>query len=196
MDKRQHVDLRARLAAMRTPELLRTVAKHQRREELVPEAYAAVQSILRERRVAVEEAVASILRDWPDPDAAADLVVVATAFNPTRAQLIRMRLEEAGLEVQMADENLPRIHYGYGIAAGGVKVLVRAGDVEVARTILAEPPLQFHWPCPSCGSRDTSRDVRLLRGVTIAVGLMFATPEPQLARTGQCNACGHTWEGE
>ena len=194
MNEREQVDLRERLAAVPTPDLLVLVAKHQRQAQLQPEAYAIVVALLSERGVAVEEAVAAILREWPDPDAAADLVVVAAVFNAIQAQLIRMRLEQAGLEVLLADENLARLHYGYGIAVGGVKVLVKAYDAEAARAVLAEPALHFERPCPTCGSHDISRDAHLLRGVTIVVGIILATPEPQMAYTGRCGSCGHTWE--
>lgn len=141
MDDRDQADLRFRLAALPTDELLQAVARHRRQEELLPEAYAAIESILRERGVAMEQALAALLRDLPDPSGAVDLVVVAAAFNPIEAQLIRMRLEQAGLQVHMADENLPGLHYGWGIAAGGVKVLVSSADAVAARTLLAEPPL-------------------------------------------------------
>jgi hypothetical protein len=71
---------------------------------------------------------------------------------------------------------------------------VKSQDAELARAVLDDPPLHFERPCPSCGSPDVSREAHLLRGVTIAVGLFMATPEPQLAHTGRCKACGHSWE--
>jgi hypothetical protein len=153
-----------------------------------------VEEILRERGVAIEQAVHSILQDAPDPDAPVPMVAVAAVFNLTEAQLIRMRLEQAGLEVLLTDENVARLHYGYGIAAGGVKILVKSQDAELARAVLDDPPLPFERPCPSCGSSDVSREARLLRGATIAVGLFMSTPQAQLTHKGRCRACGYSWE--
>lgn len=194
MDEPELAELRARLAAKSTPELLGLLAKHQHQPELQPYACAFAEAILRERGVAIDEAVASLVQDSPDPNAPVGMVVVAAVFNLTEAQLIRMRLEQAGLEVLLADENVARLHHGYGIAAGGIKVLVRPQDAELARTVLDDPPLHFELACPSCGSPDVSREDHLLRGATVAVGLFMATPEPQLTHTGRCRACAYSWE--
>jgi len=179
---------------MPTDELLQAVARHERQEELIPEAYAAIESILRERGVAIDQAVAALLRDLPDPNGAVELVVVAAAFNPIEAQLIRMRLEQAGFQVHMADENLPGLHYGWGIAAGGVKVLVNAVDAAAARTLLAEPPLPIVLECPACASQNVVHQTRLQRGITISAGLLLASPVPQIRRDSRCSDCGHAWE--
>ena len=194
MDDLDQSDLRARLAALPTDELLDTVARHRRHGELLPEAYAAIESILRERNVAVDEAVAARLSDLPDPSAEVELVVVAAAFNPIEAQLIRMRLEQAGFQVHMADENLPGLHYGWGIAAGGVKVLVAAADAAAARTLLAEPPLPIALDCPSCASHNVIHETRLQRGITISAALFLGSPVPQFRHAARCSDCGHAWE--
>ena len=194
MDERDQSDLRARLAALPTEELLQAVARHRREQELLPEACAAIESILRERGVAMESALPALLRDLHDRNGAVDLVVVAAAFNPIEAQLIRMRLQQAGFQVYMADENLPGLHYGWGIAAGGVKVLVSAADAEAARTLLAEPPLAIVLECPSCASQNVIHETRLQRGLTISAGLLLGSPVPQLRHAAQCGDCGHAWE--
>jgi Putative prokaryotic signal transducing protein len=194
MGDRDHSDLRGRLAALSTDQLLQAVVQHRQQEALIPEAYAAIESILRERGVAMESAVAAFLRDFPDPGGAVQLVVVATAFNPIEAQLIRMRLEQAGFLVHMADENLPGLHYGWGIAAGGVKVLVNAADADAARTLLAELPIPIVLQCPACASQNVIHETRLQRGITIAAGLLLGSPVPQIRHAARCSDCGHAWE--
>ena len=178
---------------MPTDELLQAVARHRRQEELRPEAYAAIQSILRGRGVAMEQALAALLRDLPDPSGARQLVVVASAFNPIEAHLIRMRLEQAGFEVHMADENLPGLHYGWGIAAGGVKVLVSGADAAAALTLLAEPPLPIVLECPACESHNVIHETRLQRGMTISAALLLGSPVPQIRHSSRCSDCAHVW---
>lgn len=61
------------------------------------------------------------------------LVTVFTAFNPAEAQLIRSRLEAAGLMVFVADELAALSLDGYALAAGGIRVQVP--EVEAAAAL-------------------------------------------------------------
>jgi hypothetical protein len=61
------------------------------------------------------------------------LVTVFTAFNPAEAQLIRSRLEAAGLLVFVADELAALSLDGYALAAGGIRVQVP--EVEAAAAL-------------------------------------------------------------
>ena len=60
------------------------------------------------------------------------LVTVFTAFNSAEAQLVRSRLEAAGLRAFVADELSALSIEGYAVDAGGIKVQVPDVDAETA----------------------------------------------------------------
>lgn len=59
-------------------------------------------------------------------------------YSPTEAELLKMALSQAGIECWLVDEGMGEL--GLGVAAGGVKVLVLARDLEAAREALAQAP--------------------------------------------------------
>jgi hypothetical protein len=64
------------------------------------------------------------------------MTTIATFNQPTDAHLLRMRLESAGIEAFVQDENL--IQTTFISAAGGVRVQVADEDVSAVRKFLAE----------------------------------------------------------
>ncbi|MHB8522537.1 MAG: putative signal transducing protein [Limisphaerales bacterium] len=64
-------------------------------------------------------------------------VTVFQAFNPAEAQLIRSRLEAAGLLVNVAHELAALSLDGYSQAAGGILVQVPQDVAEEARALIA-----------------------------------------------------------
>jgi hypothetical protein len=56
------------------------------------------------------------------------------------AQLIRSLLDAAGIEAMIPDEYTLGVHPFYGLALGGVRVLVRAGDLSLAVEFLDASP--------------------------------------------------------
>ena len=68
-----------------------------------------------------------------------ELVTVFTAFNPAEAQLIRSRLEAAGLQhVFVAGELAALSVDGYALAIGGIRVQVPDVDAEVALELVRD----------------------------------------------------------
>ncbi len=67
------------------------------------------------------------------------LVTVFTAFNSAEAQLIRSRLEAAGLHAFVADELSALSIEGYALAAGGIKVQVPDVEAEAALELIRDP---------------------------------------------------------
>jgi len=63
---------------------------------------------------------------------------IAAFTKPDDAHLLRLRLEAAGIEVYIQDENIVQIDPFYSNALGGVKVQVADKDVEAVRELLAE----------------------------------------------------------
>ena len=66
------------------------------------------------------------------------LVTVFTAFNPAEAQLVRSRLEAAGLRVFVADELAALSVDGYALAVGGIRVQVPDVDAEAALELVRD----------------------------------------------------------
>lgn len=68
-----------------------------------------------------------------------ELVTVFTAFNSAEAQLIRSRLEAAGLRPFVRDELSALSMDGYALAVGGISVQVPEAEAEAARELIRDP---------------------------------------------------------
>ncbi|KAF0175091.1 MAG: Uncharacterized protein FD161_3403 [Limisphaerales bacterium] len=66
------------------------------------------------------------------------LVTVFTAFNSAEAQLIRSRLEAAGLRAFIRDELSALSMDGYALAAGGIGVQVPEVDAAAALELIRD----------------------------------------------------------
>ena len=67
-----------------------------------------------------------------------ELVEIYRAFNIADADLRKAVLEGSGVEVMIKDDLAAMNIDGWSLAAGGVKLLVRAEDVARAREVLQE----------------------------------------------------------
>ena len=65
------------------------------------------------------------------------LITVFSTWNPMEAQLIRSRLDAAGILVTVTHEAAALMTEGSAMATGGIKVQVREEEAEDARAILA-----------------------------------------------------------
>jgi Putative prokaryotic signal transducing protein len=119
------------------------------------------------------------------------------------ALLCKSILDSAGIESFLADENLVRIDWFYSNLVGGIKLLVRGEDAEMANTLLAQStPEKFDVDgvgeykqprCPRCQSLDVAFDElnkRIAYGGMLFVGLPIAIRNERW----KCHACGNEWE--
>ncbi len=100
------------------------------------------------------------------------------------ALLAKGRLESAGIQAYLVDDNMVRLNWFISNILGGIKLKVRAGDAEAASEILNQPIPEmldvegvgsFEQPkCPRCQSLDVTY-VLYRHGWT-------------------CYACGNEWE--
>lgn len=67
-----------------------------------------------------------------------ELVTVFTAFNSAEAQLVRSRLEAAGLRAFVRDELSALSMDGYALAAGGISVQVPDVEAEQALALVRD----------------------------------------------------------
>jgi hypothetical protein len=65
-----------------------------------------------------------------------DLVVVFRTFDLAEAQVVRSRLEGAGLQADVEHENSAA---NFDVAAGGVRVVVPTAQAAEARALLESP---------------------------------------------------------
>jgi len=68
---------------------------------------------------------------------AVELETVHETLNASEAQLIRSRLEAAGLDVEVDPEIDPLSIGGFSLPAGGIQIKVRAERAAEARALLA-----------------------------------------------------------
>ncbi len=149
---------------------------------------------------------------------------VAARFMTTgEAEAAASALDAAGIECEVADENLISVNWEMAQAIGGVKILVRDEDVERATEIISMPaveqtiepvipPMEVEQPavCPQCGSPDYQLVPRFRLFLLIAavfVGIGVAVDQTLLAATGlvavavgvmlmpsaRCTRCLHRW---
>jgi Putative prokaryotic signal transducing protein len=145
-----------------------------------------------------------------DVDAgASDRVVELTRFmDYGEAHLARARLEEAGLDCIVADQNISLIQPMYRNAVGGIKLLVRQSDRAAAREVLLSAAEEQGLipaddeqgadlesdsrSCPECESHFVLQ-VGIPTLLAVLGVLMLGIPFMFLRPKWRCSSCGHEW---
>ncbi|MGA8622941.1 MAG: DUF2007 domain-containing protein [Candidatus Sulfotelmatobacter sp.] len=133
-----------------------------------------------------------------------ELVTVRQFRDLPEALLAKGSLESAGIECFLADENLVRLDWFISNFIGGIKLNVRAADVENAQKLLDEPILEglyvqgiglYEQPrCPKCQSLDVNFQ-ELDRPIAYMTAFL-RVPMP-VQRTGwHCHACDAEWKDD
>jgi Putative prokaryotic signal transducing protein len=104
--------------------------------ELTEEAEVALRDEIRRRNLAIQPATEPPGYDAPDPH---ELVTIRTYAGLAEAMFARSLLEGAGVECFLTDENTFRINWLYTPMLGGMRLQVRAADVEDAAALLDTP---------------------------------------------------------
>lgn len=128
------------------------------------------------------------------------LVTVASFRDLSEALLAKGRLETAGVDCVLADDNIVRMDWFWSNLMGGVKLNVPESQAEAAHELLfgeqeAEPGFDETElaTCPKCGSQkivflDPDRGVRLASLWAIAL------PLPRISHAHwECSNCGAKW---
>ena len=66
------------------------------------------------------------------------IITFETFYDPMLAHIIRTRLEDAGIDCFIADENTIGAQPFYNQAIGGIKIKIFERDLERCREVLAE----------------------------------------------------------
>jgi hypothetical protein len=128
------------------------------------------------------------------------------AYGPdpvSQAELARIRLETAGIPCFLANRQFAAVNWFYAGASRGVKLQVRASDVEKAREVLgtegeALDPGEAGGSeaeqilCPRCGSEDVEYE-RFSRRVFYLSLLLLGFPLLWGKRKQHCCDCGYVW---
>lgn len=113
-------------------------------------------------------------------------------------------LDSAGVDSYLVDDNMVRVDWFWSNLLGGVKLMVRPEDVDVANEILNQPIPEtlniegigeYEQPkCPSCQSLDVSyRELNKL----VSYGSAYVGLPIPVHHTGwYCHSCHHEWEPE
>ena len=124
-----------------------------------------------------------------------ELVKVAAYLWPFDANIAGSRLEADGISCFLHDEELITLNWQYSNAAWGVKLYVKAGDLERAREILSdnsESVLDADEKCPICNSsqieyENVHKKWIFLSWLLIGIPLLFSKDK------WTCKDCGHFW---
>jgi hypothetical protein len=133
-----------------------------------------------------------------------ELVTVRQFRDLPEALLAKGSLESAGIECFLADENLVRLDWFISNFIGGIKLNVRAPDVENAKILLDEPILEglyvqgvglYEQPrCPKCQSLDVNFQ-ELDRPIAY-MSAFLRLPMPVQRPAWRCHACDAEWEDD
>ena len=118
------------------------------------------------------------------------------------ALLAKGSLESSGIECFLADENLVRLDWFISNLIGGIKLSVKAQDVENAKIILDDGILEglyvqgvglYEQPrCPQCQSLDVNFQ-ELDRPIAY-ISAFLRVPLPVQKKAWHCQACDAEWE--
>jgi Putative prokaryotic signal transducing protein len=129
------------------------------------------------------------------------LVTLRKFRDLPEALLAKGSLESAGIDCNLADDNMVRLDWFYSNAIGGIKLLVDQDDLEAAEQLLTQPIPEhfevseigdFEQPrCPKCGSLDVN-----FRELDPAAYLSLAAkvPIPFHRQAWHCRSCNAEWE--
>ncbi len=134
----------------------------------------------------------------------ANLVTIANFRDLPPAVVAKTKLDSAGIECLLINENMVRLDWFWSTAIGGVKLLVAQTDAADAIHLLQEaiPPELvdsgtgevYEQPaCPRCSSLDISFGAPD-KGIQLAALFFGGIPLPAGRDRWKCNQCGAEWE--
>jgi hypothetical protein len=131
-----------------------------------------------------------------------EAVTLRQFLDLPEALLAKGRLESAGIEAYLVDDNMVRLNWFISNILGGIKLKVRAEDAEAARDILNQPIPEtlevdgvgtFEQPkCPQCQSLEVGCD-ELNKGFSYTAAFA-GIPIPMHRKGWICHSCGNHWE--
>ena len=145
-----------------------------------------------------------------EPQLLPDLVLIRTTMHTTEADLIKARLEAAGIPVFLKNYETINANWFYANALGWVQVMVREQDAARARQILDEAAEEIvidDLPeeegvefieedvvvCPQCGSTNVHYEKYNYRLSFLSM-MLLSMPIPFKKGEWVCDDCGYRWK--
>ena len=121
------------------------------------------------------------------------------------ALLAKGRLDSAGIECFLVDDNMVRMGWFISNGLGGIKLLVRKEDTDEALAVLGEPVSEafevdgvgsYEQPrCPRCESFDITHQAGLDKRFALpALWALGGIPIPVPRNEWKCQSCGAEWQ--
>ena len=196
--KREKRRLAANYASMTDGELQRLA---QNAESLTDWAWDALEDEMDRRLLKYPEESALECRQEMELQ---ELVTVRQFRDLPEALLAKGCLESVGIGCFLGDDNLVRLDWFISNFIGGIKLKVKAADVEDARQVLDEPILEglyvqgvglYEQPrCPKCNSLDVN--FKELDRPIAYMSAFLRVPLPVQRRAWHCHACDAEWEDD
>jgi hypothetical protein len=130
------------------------------------------------------------------------MVMIRRFRDLPEALLAKGSLDSAGIASELIDDNIVRLDWFLSNLMGGVKLLVRPGDLDSAQEILDQPiPAEFDTAgagsyeqprCPLCQSLDISFE-ELNKPVAYLTAYL-GIPIPVHLEAWRCHSCEAQWE--
>lgn len=123
------------------------------------------------------------------------MITIARVSYIHEADILCMRLEEAGIKAFIPDQNTTSIQPLYSGAIGGIRVQIDDSNLEAAREILGD---EIHaddgiFRCPECSSDSVEYENVSKRTAFLSL-LLINIPITWGKETCTCKACGHQWK--
>ena len=127
-----------------------------------------------------------------------ELITIKTFDNSIDAHLLRIELENEGIECYIYDEHTVTVFPLYSNAVGGIKVKILKKDLELAKSILLSAIKTVI--CPNCASQNiilNYKSMKGLKGILSAFTSLFTTTYPlHYKMVNKCRECNEEFISE
>ena len=132
------------------------------------------------------------------------LIKLIAFDNAIDANLLKLSLENEGIETYIFDENTINIDPLISYAIGGVKVMIKESDLEYVRKVVAALDNAKYIlennevvTCPNCSSDNvhsysSMKDIKSIMAIVLA--LIFIVYPPYKKNIYKCDDCGNEFK--
>lgn len=130
-----------------------------------------------------------------------EIVSIKVFDNPMEAHILKSRLESEGIPCFLQDENIVSLNPLYNYAVGGIKLNIRACDVQQVQDILQEIENYPHTneeeeiiKCPQCASTALYTNFKSMKSAkglfSAAIAFIMGVFPPYYKSVYKCKDCG------
>ena len=127
-----------------------------------------------------------------------ELITIKTFDNSIDAHLLRIELENEGIECYIYDEHTVTVFPLYSNAVGGIKVKILKKDLELAKSILLSAIATVI--CPNCASQNIILNYKSMKGfkgfLSAFTSLCTTTHPLHYKMVNKCRDCNEEFISE